>query len=158
MENYLKEKKLFGINNFLIICVLISFIIFIIYIAFFKSNITSELISDNYYEEEMKYQEIIDECKNTANLSQKINIKTISNGIKICFPEIFNFKNTKGNIILLRPSNKKLDSYQLLKLNSQRETLIPANILKTGFYQLILRWNSNGKKYCLKTYIKWNPN
>lgn len=137
------------------IIILISFILFIMYIAFFKSNITSELVSDNYYEEEMKYQEIIDECQNTTNLSKKIDIKIMYYGIKICFPEFFNYKNTKGYIILLRPSNKKWDSYQILKLNSQGETFIYANKLKKGVYQLILRWNSNGKKYCLKTYIKW---
>jgi uncharacterized membrane protein YukC len=45
------------------IIIMILFISFIIYTAFIHTKISSELISDHYYEEEIEYQEIIDEKK-----------------------------------------------------------------------------------------------
>ncbi|XCI74544.1 MAG: FixH family protein [Flavobacteriales bacterium] len=136
---------------------LVSYVSFIIYIAFLRPNMASELISDRYYEEEIKYQETIDEKKNTSALAEKVKVWIVPNGIRIRFPAPFNAHNTIGESFLLRPSNKDWDIRQQLTLDTQGEQLIPAKVLIKGAYKLTLRWRSNGKKYLTEQTLIWKP-
>ena len=47
---------------------LFSFMSFISYIAFIKPSKISQLVSNKYYEAEIKYQKVINEKKNAINL------------------------------------------------------------------------------------------
>ncbi|AID37324.1 FixH family protein [Candidatus Walczuchella monophlebidarum] len=134
---------------------LICFMIFIIYISFIRKNVESELVSDRYYEDEMKYQEIIDERNNANALDETVSIKVLPIGIKICFPKKFSYENTMGQLNLMRPSNKGLDVQRSLDMNIYGEVLIPRKMLQKGCYILIMRWESKGKKYFVEKNIIW---
>ncbi|WP_185861470.1 FixH family protein [Blattabacterium cuenoti] len=138
-----------------IVLSLVFFIIFIIYIAFFFPHVGSELVSDKYYEEEIKYQEIIDEKKNVLKLPVKIKVFILSSGIKIMFPSINNDIN--GFFTLFRSSSKNLDFTQPFKIlkSEKKILLIPNKFLKKGHYKLIIRWKTN-KKYFFEKDIFWN--
>ncbi|WP_238785662.1 FixH family protein [Blattabacterium cuenoti] len=135
---------------------LIIFIIFIIYISFFFPNLKRELISENYYEEEIKYQDIINEKKNASKISKKIDIKTTNNGIEILFPSYY--YNTHGIITLLRYSSKNLDftrNFEIVKNKSNKKIFINKNFLKKGQYKIIIRWKHNKKKYFFEKELLW---
>ena len=65
------------------------FMIFILFLIFVfpmgKQN--SEMISNNYYEEELEYQKVIDAKKNADQLSQKPFFAQLPYGIRIAFPK-----------------------------------------------------------------------
>ncbi|AWU40469.1 cytochrome C oxidase Cbb3 [Blattabacterium punctulatus] len=131
------------------------FIIFIIYIAFFFPHVGSQLISDRYYEEELKYQEIINEKKNVLKLPNKIKIFILSSGIRIIFPEVLD--NIHGFFTLLRFSSKYLDVTRSFKIfrSSSKTLFIPKKKLKKGCYKLIIRWKSDKKKYFFEKNLFW---
>lgn len=134
---------------------LVIFIIFISYIAFFFPHVGSQLVSDRYYEEEMKYQEIINEKKNVLKLPGKIKVLILYSGIEIIFPPINN--DIHGFFTLFRSSSKDLDftrSFKILK-SSKKILLIPKKLLKKGLYRLIIRWKTD-KKYFFEKDIFWN--
>ncbi|WP_341665209.1 FixH family protein [Blattabacterium cuenoti] len=138
-----------------IVLSLVFFIIFITYIAFFFPHVGSQLVSDRYYEEEMKYQEIINEKKNVSTLPIKIKVFILNDGIKIIFPPVNN--DIHGFFTLFRSSSKDLDltkSFNLLK-NSKKILLIPKIFLKKGYYKLIIRWKTD-KKFFFEKDIFWN--
>ncbi|WP_341659268.1 FixH family protein [Blattabacterium cuenoti] len=138
-----------------IVLSLVFFIIFITYIAFFFPHVGSQLVSDRYYEEEMKYQEIINEKKNVSKLPIKIKVFILNSGIKIIFPPINN--DIHGFFTLFRSSSKDLDftkSFNLLK-DSKKILLIPKKFLKKGYYKLIIRWKTD-KKFFFEKDIFWN--
>ncbi|WP_185874036.1 FixH family protein [Blattabacterium cuenoti] len=138
-----------------IILSLVIFINFIIYITFFFPHVGSQLVSDRYYEEEIKYQNIINEKKNVLKLPQKIKIFILSSGIKIIFPQILD--KMYGFFTLLRFSSKDLDvikPFKILKY-SKKILFIPKKFLKKGNYKLIIRWNSNKKKYFFEKDLFW---
>ncbi len=126
-----------------IVLSLMIFIIFIVYIAFFYSNVTSQLISDRYYEDEIKYQETIEEKKNFLKLYKNIQIFSTPLGIKIIIP-LYN-EHIKGFLILLRFSSKDLDIKRIFEFPkySYKKIFISKKILKKGYYKLIIRWKSN---------------
>ncbi|BAM99528.1 FixH family protein [Blattabacterium cuenoti] len=138
-----------------IVLSLVFFIIFITYIAFFFPHVGSQLVSDKYYEEEIKYQEIINEKKNVSKLPIKIKVSILYSGIKIIFPPVKN--DIHGFFTLFRSSSKDLDftqSFNLLK-DSKKILLIPKRFLKKGYYKLIIRWETD-KKFFFEKDIFWN--
>ncbi|WP_185850579.1 FixH family protein [Blattabacterium cuenoti] len=134
---------------------LVTFITFIIYIAFFFPNVESQLVSDKYYEEEIKYQEIINEKKNVSNLPKKIKIIPIKySGIRIMIP--YDKNDIYGYFTLFRSSSKDLDVTKYFKISKSSNVLfIPKKLLKRGSYKLIIRWKSNEKKYLFEKNIFW---
>ncbi|WP_185872414.1 cytochrome C oxidase Cbb3 [Blattabacterium cuenoti] len=141
-----------------IVLSLVIFIIFIIYIAFFFPYAKSQLVSDRYYEEEIKYQDIINEKKNVLKLpkNKKIKISILSSGIIIQFPSIN--ENFYGFFTLFRSSSKDLDITKYFKIleNSEKTLFIPKKFLKRGYYKLIIRWKTDKiKKYFIEKEIYW---
>ncbi|WP_103327902.1 FixH family protein [Bacteroidetes bacterium endosymbiont of Geopemphigus sp.] len=134
---------------------LITFMVFIVYIAFIRPNVASQLVSDRYYEEEMKYQDIIDERNNANVLPEKLFVEVLLAGIKIHFPKAFRTGNTTGKFHLLCPSDKLWDVNKSLNLDARSEELIPARVLREGAYVLIIRWSSDNKKYFMKQPLVW---
>ncbi len=134
---------------------LFIFITFIIYITFFFPHVGSQLMTDRYYEEEMKYQEIINEKKNTSELPVEIKVFIFYSGIEIIFPPVNN--NISGFFTLLRFSSKDLDFSQSFEISksSKKILLIPKKFLKKGHYRLIIRWKTN-KKYFFEKDLFWN--
>lgn len=148
------SKKIDLIQTVLLL--LIIYILFIIYIAFIKFNIYSDLISDHYYEEEIKYQKIIDDKINVKKLSNNIIVKLNICGIILRFPKTFNYINTIGELSLIRFSDKKKDIYQKIKLNSKNEHIIPSKKLINGLYKLKLKWiYNNYKSFFIEKTIIW---
>ncbi|WP_185862890.1 FixH family protein [Blattabacterium cuenoti] len=138
-----------------IVLSLVIFIIFITYIAFFFPHVGSELVSDKYYEEEMRYQEIINEKKNVLKLPNKIKIFILSSGIKIIFPPILD--NIHGFFTLFRSSSKDLDITKSFKMfrSSSKILFIPKTLLKKGYYKLIIRWKSGEKRFFFEKDLFW---
>ena len=80
------------------------FILFILFLIFIfpmgKQN--AEMISNNYYEEELQYQDIIDAKNNAAKLEKKPTYKATTEGILITFPESIKVDENIANFVLFR--------------------------------------------------------
>ena len=135
--------------------ILIVFMMFIVYIAYIRPNVASQLVSDCYYEEEMKYQDIIDERNNANALLEKVSVEVLPIGIKIHFPKAFYSGNTTGRFHLLRPSDKIWDVDGAINLNSHSEEFIPRMKLQEGSYILTIRWVSENKRYFMEHPLIW---
>ncbi|WP_185873477.1 FixH family protein [Blattabacterium cuenoti] len=135
-----------------IILSIVTFISFIIYIAFFFKNIDSQLVSEKYYEDELKYQETINEKKNALKLSDKINILTSPYGIKV----IFYISNGYGSIKLFRFSSKNLDLTRYFNISGRNKLFINKKFLRKGYYKIIIRLKHNKTKYFFEKNLYWN--
>lgn len=140
-----------------VILIIIIYILFIIYIAFIKFNISSDLISEHYYKEEIQYQKIIHDKINAKPFFNKIIIKFTKDGMKIIFPQPFHSKNIIGELVLIRFSDRKQDIYQKIKLNNENVHFISSTKLKNGLYKLQLKWiDKKDISYCIEKTIIWN--
>ena len=113
-----------------------------------------DLVTEEYYKEELKYQEEIDAENNTLFLSEKIRILRKPEGLLLVFPNEVDQNNTSGTVFLYRPSNKRLDFEIPLELNNS-ELLIPKERLLDGRWNIIVRWKSNDKDYLFKEEIRY---
>ena len=68
-----------------------------------------DLVSDDYYERELKFQNKIDQVKNADALEEKIIHRITDQNIDVIFPQTFKGKNVTGEIVFFRPSDASKD-------------------------------------------------
>lgn len=130
----------------------IGMALFISFILYFVIRIMTEeqhdydLVIDDYYSREMVYQEELDAEKNSLNLVSNIKGRKTSEGWLLKFPEEFDGSKITGNVVMYRPSNKKLDFQMPIELTGS-EFLIPDSKLVEGRWNTIVTWNYEGKQY-----------
>lgn len=141
-----------------VILALGSFIIFILFMVFIFPNgqKNSELVSENYYEDELIYQQVIDGKNNAANLPEKPQYQQLASGIKIEFPQSIQPDNRTIKFELFRTEDANLDVKKELTLDSQNSFTIPHQVISKGSYTLKLKWSHNKKPYQVDYDILWN--
>ncbi len=135
-----------------------SFIAFILFMIFIFPNgqKNSELVSDNYYEDELVYQEVIDAKNNAELLPEKPTYQKEPAGIKIIFPLADVPENRKVNFELFRTDDANLDVKKELQLDAANSMTIPKQVIAQGSYTLKLKWVQNKKPYQIDYDVLWN--
>ncbi len=136
---------------------LATFICFILFMIFLFPNgqKNSELITDNYYEEELAFQDVIDAKKRTDLLTEKPQYLQTKEGIKITFPKDINNTNSKIRFHLFRTDDQILDVKKNMALDANNSFIIPVKVLKKGNYTLKVHWNKDKKEYQIDYDVVW---
>jgi hypothetical protein len=130
--------------------ILITIIIFMtitILTGIYLMNQDVQLVTENYYEKDLKYQQQIDKMNRTAALDEKTEIKFDGSIVEIIFPESFKYQNISGEVYFYRPSDKKKDFILPLSLSSELKQIIPVTRIDKGFWRIKLSWSSDGSEY-----------
>ncbi len=138
--------------------IVIAFVLFISFIMYFVINMNinkkynHDLVTEDYYQEELLHQNEIDKVDNAKELKENVSWKKTDNGILISFPKDLDFKNITGKVLLYRPSNKKLDFEIPISL-SDNYLLIPKTELLDGRWNIKVDWKYDGELYLYKESI-----
>jgi nitrogen fixation protein FixH len=138
--------------------IVIAFIGFIGFILYFVISISTDstydhdLVVEDYYQQELKFQNDIDKENNSKVLANNISWKKTNDGIVIMFPETLDVELIKGKVFLYRPSNKQLDFEIEISL-SNHNLLIPDNRLLDGRWNIKVDWVYEGTSYMYKKEI-----
>jgi FixH len=149
-----KSKFHWGHGILVALGLFMIFILSLIYI-FTKHQNNSELVAENYYEEELRYQDVIDAKKNSAQLSNPPTLIQNQTALGVQFPAEYSNENTKFKYHLFRTDDQLLDLKDAFQLNAAHNFQIPATLLKTGSYTLKIQWESQSKKYQIDYNILW---
>lgn len=140
--------------------IVIAFVGFIGFIMYFVVSMSTndkydhDLVVEDYYQKELKFQSDIDKEKNAKALKTNINWQKTENGILVEFPKELDVKKIKGTVFLYRPSNKKLDFEIPISL-SNHNLLIPDNKLLDGRWNISIDWAYNKESYLYKEAINY---
>ena len=140
-----------------IVLALASFMIFILSMLFLFPNgqKNSEMVTEHYYEEELKYQDVIDAKGRADKLPVKPIYSQTANGISLQFPEDINNSNSTFEFILNRSDDQNLDIKKKVTLDANQSFLIPAAVLKNGNYTLRMTWTKDKVDYRLDYDVVW---
>ena len=130
---------------------MVLFMIFILQFLYrsFDSKNNHELVSEDYYNDELYYQQEIDKLNNANQLKQNIILKRVDKGFLITFPLSMKSDSITGTIYFQRPSNKSLDFQKSIALNSS-EWLITHSNLVSGKWKVKIDWKYNKEEYLFK--------
>jgi hypothetical protein len=132
----------------------ISFIMYFIITVNIDSTYKHDLVTEDYYAEELDYQNDINKLEHSKTLSINIKYTITPEGLTIEFPENIDAAKITGNVFLYRPSNKQLDFDTAISL-SNHYLLIPDKRLVDGRWNIQVDWQYNGDSYLFKESINY---
>lgn len=132
-----------------ILTVYLLFVAGIMFLVFKANGERYDLVTENYYEAEVKYQDVIDQKQRVAALSAPPEIEYDGRQLRIQFPSEFTGKVLQGELYLYRPSDAKKDIRQSFTvLDNQYTMKVPAGV--SGMYDIKLSWKAGGQTYFME--------
>lgn len=101
------------------------------------------LVTQNYYEEEIKYQDQIDKMINANQLDHEVLV--YDNQLKIV--DLHLPVGSKGVLHLFRPSDARLDQKITFDITDPSVNSVDVKSLKPGYWKVKLTWIENGVGY-----------
>lgn len=145
----MKIRLNWGTGIFLAMLAFMIFILTFVYKSIAMDEYQHELVSEDYYKDELHYQEEIDKMNNAKELDGKIELSNTNEGILIKFPKEVAMVDIEGTIYFQRLSNEKLDFDEEIKLDNHQQ-LIRSDKLVTGKWMVKIDWKNKEKEYLFK--------
>jgi len=135
-----------------ILFVYIAFVLGIVFMVFKSSTQSTDLVTTDYYNKELCYQQKIDELKRTSALSAPVGYSIRDNSMIIYFPKDFAGKKLVGEAVLYCPSDEKKDvAKQFTITDGPLQIAIPQG--SHGLYELHLSWKGGEISYYFEKKI-----
>jgi len=145
----MKIKINWGTGIVIAIVLFIAFILSFVYKTIFVEKYEHHLVSEDYYKDELHYQEEIDKLNNANFLPKNVSLTNTDKGIIIRFPEDKDFHKIKGKVGFLRRSNEKLDFERDIDL-TENFMIIDDSLLVPGKWEIRVDWQYEDEEYLLK--------
>jgi hypothetical protein len=127
-----------GKGILLTIIVFVGFIMTLVIISVRQDDI--HLVTANYYEKEIRYQDQIDRETSAAGLNREVLVFDSKSKLMVLDLPI----GAKGNLQLFRPSDERLDQDIPLDIQNEGKTTVSLGELKSGYWKAQLTWTENG--------------
>jgi nitrogen fixation protein FixH len=109
----------------------------------------TDLVSADYYEQEIRYQGQMDRMDRTKQLNEKVSV-TYDAGrkqIAVSLPPEHVRQSATGSIQLYRPSAAGLDQWMKLEIDSNGVQTIDAAGLRAGLWKVKVLWRVGREEY-----------
>lgn len=123
------------------------FVAFILNLVYKCSQQQVDLVTDKYYEKELRFQEQIDQERNALALMDKLTVVAEPGEVVISYPEDHRAAALSGEVRFLRPDNAQLDFSVPVNSGAVNEQRVPTSNLKQGWWNVQVQWNHAGKPY-----------
>jgi hypothetical protein len=130
--------------------ILITFIVFMASVliqVFFYMNTKVDLVTDNYYEKEMVYEDHLSKVRNTGELTEEVEITYSGREIKIAFPEGRQYTKIKGSLLFYRPSDSSRDFTLNLEPGKNLVQTISTQNISSGYWIVKMNWEYENVSY-----------
>ncbi|SEI38446.1 FixH protein [Dyadobacter sp. SG02] len=130
----------------LIAAVYISFISMILLLVSMSAGQKIDLVTDHYYEEELKFQGKIDKVQRAAALAEPLSWQITEDRLQLHYPAHFADADVSGEIHLYCPSDNRNDRHFAIRSKDNAQTVALSQI-PTGRYKIQVDWKSGSETY-----------
>jgi hypothetical protein len=127
-----------------------AFALFIIALVVMSFNQKYDLVTEDYYDKELKFQEQIDKQNLVNANSKQIVWKHAGKSLNLVFPAT---EKVSGEIKLFRPSDAAMDIIVAVMPDSSGNQQIDITAAGSGKYLLQIDWKENDKSYFQESVI-----
>ncbi len=132
--------------------IVLAFVVFAIFIGVLVTVCLKQevnLVSKNYYQEELEYQDRIESMNNFNQLRSKPELILSNNTLQIQLNQASPIE--KGTLTMFRPSDGRFDKrFELRNVALQN---FDVSQLPNGLYRMKLQWSMGSKEYFLEKLI-----
>jgi nitrogen fixation protein FixH len=112
-----------------------------------------DLVSSDYYEQEIAFADKMEAVKNANSLEFKPSISVMGEELHVAYPSTWN-SSSAGKIRFYCPNDAKSDIEVAMQFSSGNPQIIAGELLKPGPYEVYFEWTESGKKYFVQQKIK----
>jgi len=125
----------------------ISFVVMMLVLVSMAVKQDFDLVSPDYYRQEIEYQNRINKINNTQKLKEPLTfqIDDEAKQIHIQFPK--SLKTPSGKILLYRPTDSKKDVLMDVLANTDNAQSIDIAALQKGLWRIKIDWAANDVAY-----------
>lgn len=132
---------------------LIAFAGMMAFFVYKASQNPMPLVSENYYGDELRFQERMAAVQRASELSAPVRVRVQRNRVSVDFPEEARGQELVGEMQLQRP-NEPLGDHTAHFTVPGTASLEQAGMeLLPGRYNLLLLWKMNGLEYCTQERV-----
>ncbi|AEL28616.1 FixH family protein [Cyclobacterium marinum] len=127
-----------GNGILLLLLVFIGLMVTLVTICVRQDDI--HLVTENYYAEEIKYQEHIDRVNNTQAIEGKVlQYDSVSKTLQFKLPI-----GAKGELHLFRPSDARMDKKIQVEIKDADFSILKLDDLEPGYWKVKMTWEAGG--------------
>ncbi|RDV13564.1 nitrogen fixation protein FixH [Pontibacter diazotrophicus] len=149
------QSKSFTLWPYAIIAAIVLFMGYIIFFVVQAMNQDVDLVSKDYYEQEIAFQDHIDMVGRTKAVGDvAINYKPENHAILLQLPESFAGQHISGRVNLFRPSDDRLDQEVPLQLGRDLSQLVETEKLEKGLWKVRVNFSAGEETYYTEETIQ----
>jgi nitrogen fixation protein FixH len=149
-----KDKK-FTLWPYAVVLGLVLFMGYIVYFVILAMKQDVDLVSKDYYAQEIAYQDHIDKVGRTQVAGDvEITYDPAAQHILFQLPDTYQGQRITGKITFFRPSDDKLDQEVALQLGRDRSQLIETNELEKGLWKVRVNFSTGEETYYTEKRIR----
>ncbi len=119
----------------------------IIYFVTRSMNEKVDLVTPDYYAQELKFQDKIESINRNNELTSALSIDYSDAGIIITYPSDLQNKTITGAINIFRPSDKSKDQTIEITPDKEMKQIINTTSLSKGMYRIKVDYEVDGSGY-----------
>jgi hypothetical protein len=124
-----------------------GFVVMILILVVMSSMQKFHLVTEDYYGEELKYEDRIEKMRNSQALTEKVQIR-FDGAEQMIFVQFPKDKRTvSGSIHLYRPADADQDVMLEIGADAQNRQAIYTRELSRGYWKVLVEWKSDGVEY-----------
>ena len=125
----------------------LSFVFFMLFLVAKAVNQNFDLVTNDYYSDDLAYQEKIDRANNSKALDIPLNIKYsgAEKNVLLSFPE--SVEKIEGEIHFYKPDKSNLDIKMPINLSNDFIQKIDFSDKINGLWRVKITWNADGVAY-----------
>lgn len=113
-----------------------------------------DLVSKDYYEQELQFQNKINLMDRTRLLSEQLSWQVQNDELVLDFPDQFKGQQTSGKVFFFRPSDAVLDKNFELQTDTLNTKSMSIKKLKSGLYKIQINWEVENIQYYNEGFIQ----
>lgn len=131
-----------------------GFILLIVTLVTLSMKQKVDLVSEDYYQQELDFQQKINQRERTEKLTTQLTWNVTNKQLELQFPAEFKGHVKQGKIFFFRPSDAVLDQHILLQKDTATVQHFVLNQLKKGVYKMQVSWEVNSTEYYNEGFIQ----
>lgn len=133
--------------------VYLIFVVVIVLMVWISFSTPTDLVSKDYYAQELAYQQKIDAIQREKQLDTSIETQWVDSGLKLWYPKARQGADFNGKVLFYCPSDLSKDHQVPMLFNDQGDFFVKRINIKKGYYQVQLTWENNQKLYYKEFYL-----
>jgi len=117
------------------------------YMTYRAFQVNVDLVENDYYKTELKYQQVIDASKNSSRLSTAVSLHVVGGQVDIRLPAEMKHSDVKGTAWFYCAYDASKDRHFDLKIDQDALQQISLREFSPGHYVVKLDWTSGNRSY-----------